>query len=310
MKSALCIRRIPVYVPSAFLLAVAFLSGCSEPRQTDPVDTSATEVPGLSATAYARGRVDIEGGLIRLAASNDGLIRSVHVEEGDRVKAGQLLAVMDDREARLGLATSTASLAEARALAHATQTRLNAAIREGERLRQLESADAAPRREVDQAYDLIAQLRAELATAEAAIVTAESRVKADEYRVELRSIRAPLDGRILKRTARPGDGVSTLNVTPLFVFAPDTPRIVRADLNELFVDRVKVGQNAEVIIDHASENPRAIPASVLRVGEVFGLSTPTGEPGERIDQRVVECVLSISDQTLRLGQRVLVRFIP
>jgi HlyD family secretion protein len=311
MKSASSLRQLCRLLPGLFLLAAtALLSGCSEPAQPQPASPTPNAGAGAAGFAYARGRVDIEGGLIRLAASNDGLIRSVHVEEGDRVRAGQVLAVIDDREARLALAISTASLAEARATAQAAQTRLDAALREAARLRPLATAEAAPRREADQADDLVAQLRAEFATAQAAIVTAEARVGADEYQVDQRSIRAPLDGRIVKRTARPGDGVSTLNVTPLFVFAPDTPRIIRADLDERFVDRVKIGQTAEVIIDNTSETLRTLPARVLRVGEVFGLGTPTGEPGERVDQRVVECVLSIDDQTVRLGQRVLVKFAP
>jgi HlyD family secretion protein len=282
--------------------ATAFLSGCSDNAHAQETATPAAQ------TAYARGRVDIEGGLISLASSNDGLIQSVQVEEGDRVQAGQVLAVIDDRQARLALAISNASLAEARAAVETIRVRLAAATREAGRLQPLAAVQATPRREADQARDLAEQLQAELAAAQAAVVTAEARVRADEYQVNQRSIRAPLDGRIVKRTVRPGDGVSTLNVTPLFVFAPDMPRIVRADLDERFVDRVKVGQAAEVVIDN--DGTRTISARILRVGDVFGVKTPTGEPGERLDLRVVECVLSIEDQTVRLGQRVLVKIIP
>jgi HlyD family secretion protein len=296
--------RLPTVLGAGLLLigAIGFLSVCSETAQAAPPSEKTSRL------AYARGRVDIEGGLIRLASSNDGLIRSVHVEEGDRVRAGQVLAVIDDRQARLALAVSTGSLAEARAAVQTLQVRLAAAAREADRVRPLAAAEATPRREADQAADLVAQLQAELNAAQAAVVTAEARVKADEYQVDQRSIRAPLDGRIVRRTARPGDGVSTLNVTPLFVFAPDTPRIVRADLDERFVDQVKVGQAAEVVIEN--DGARTLPARVLRIGEVFGIKTPTGEPGERVDLRVVECVLSIEDQTVRLGQRVIVRIQP
>jgi hypothetical protein len=50
--------------------------------------------------------------------------------------------------------------------------------------------------------------------------------------------------------------------------------------------------------------------SLLRLGEVFEVKTPSGEPGERVDLRVIECVVSLDDQTLRIGQRVLVRIKP
>lgn len=288
------------------LSAVGLLSSCSEagPSGSPPASAIGPD------RAFARGRIDIEGGLIRLAGSKDGLIRVVQVEEGDQVQAGQVLAVIDDLQARLALAIDLAALGEARATVRQLQIRLAAAVREAERLRPLAVAEAAPRREADQAVELAEQIEAELSVAQAAVVTAESRVKASEYQVDLHTIRAPLNGRIVKRTARPGDGVSTLNVTPLFVFAPDTPRIVRADLDERFVDRVKVGQAADIVIDGGTDTPRTLPARVLRVGEIFGLNTPTGDPGERVDLRVVECVLSIEDQTVRLGQRVLVRIVP
>lgn len=303
MKNSTRQRRLAALISALALIgATAFLSGCSDNAQAQPTASPTAQ------TAYARGRVDIEGGLIRLASSNDGLIQSVHVEEGDRVQAGQLLAVIDDRQPRLALAIAAASLAEARATAETLRVRLAAATREAARLQPLADSQAAPRRDADQAKDLAEQLQAELAAAQAAVVTAEARVKADEYQVNQRSIRAPLAGRIVKRTVRPGDGVSTLNVTPLFVFAPDMPRIVRADLDERFVDRVKAGQAAEVVIDN--DGTRTISARILRVGDVFGVKTPTGEPGERLDLRVVECVLSIEDQTVRLGQRVLVKIIP
>jgi RND family efflux transporter MFP subunit len=281
------------------------LAGCDKP-DADP--EKATAPAPDTVVAHARGRVDIEGGLIRLAGSNDGLVQSVHVEEGERVHAGQLLAVIDDRPARLALAIGVAAEAEARAALEPLRVRLAAAGREAARLGALRASDSAPAVEIDQASDLAAQLHAELRTAEAALATATARLRADEHELERRSIRAPLDGRIVKRTARPGDGVSTLNVTPLFLFAPDSPRIVRADLDERFVDRVQPGMVAEIVID--TDTPRTVPGRVLRVGEVFGAKTPTGEPGERVDLRVVECVIALEDQTLRLGQRVLVRILP
>jgi len=303
MKHSASPRLLAALISAFALIGATFLlSGCSDSAQAQATATPASQ------TAYARGRVDIEGGLIRLAGSTDGLIQSVHVEEGDLVQAGQVLAVIDDRQPRLALAVSTASLGETRAAVETLRVRLAAATREADRVRPLAAAEATPRREAEQAADLVAQLQAELAAAQAAVVTAEARVKADEYQVDQRSIRAPLDGRIVKRTARPGDGVSTLNVTPLFVFAPNMPRIVRADLDERFVDRVKVGQAAEVVIDN--DGTRTVSARILRVSDVFGVKTPTGEPGERLDLRVVECVLSIEDQTVRLGQRVLVKIIP
>jgi HlyD family secretion protein len=285
------------------LLVAAALSGCS---RDEPI-TPETAQPTPPALVYAKGRIDIEGGLIRLAASREGLVKSVAVEEGQRVRAGDILAAIDDQSARLASAVAAAELAQTRASLPSLRVRLTAADREAARIASL-PADAAAPADLDAARDQAALLRAEIAAAEAAVTTAEARLRASDYEVEQRLVRAPLDGWIVKRHARPGDGVSTLNVTPLFLFAPDSPRIVRADLDERFVEKVRADLSAEVVIE--ADESRVIPGKILRVGQVFGTKTPTGEPGERIDQRVVECVVSVEDQSLRIGQRVLVRLQP
>ncbi len=284
--------------PFVALALALLLCGC---RSEAPVPPSgAVEAPAADAVvAYARGRVDIEGGLIRLAASVDGLVLSVHVEEGGRVRAGRLLAVIDDRAARLALGLSAASVSEARAAAAMARSRLAAAEREAARQDTLSRVEAAARSAQEAARDLVDQIRAEVAQAEAGIATAEARRRVDEFEVDQRSIRAPLDGAIVKRTARPGDGVSTLNMTPLFLSAPDAPRIVRADLDERFVDAVRPGMAAEIVIEN--DRPRSVAGRVLRVGAVFGAAQIPAEPGGRVDLRAVECVLEITDQDLRIG---------
>lgn len=289
----------------AVLFFSAALTSCAE---KPPAPTPASIASPPTGLVYAKGRIDIEGGLIRLAASRDGLVKEVAVEEGQRVRKGDILAFIDDQPARLALAVAQAELAQTSAALPALQVRLTAAERESARLEPLLVSEAAARADVDLARDQTALLRAELAAAESAVVTAAARLRAGKYEIEQRIVRAPLDGWIVKRQARPGDGVSTLNVTPLFVFAPDAPRIVRADLDEHFVEKVRAGQNAEVVLE--ADETRVIPGKILRVGQVFGVKTPTGEPGERLDQRVVECVVSVEDQTLRIGQRVLVRIKP
>jgi multidrug resistance efflux pump len=189
-------------------------------------------------------------------------------------------------------------------------TRLAAAEREASRVGPQVADGALPSSEADTAGDRVNELRAELEAARAAVLTATARVAADEFEIAQHSVRAPLDGRIVRRSARPGDGVSTLNVTPLFLFAPDGPRIVRADLDERFVERVRPGQRVEIVIENEDTAPRVLGGQVLRVGEVFGERSNLPEPGERVDVRAVECVFSLDDQTLRIGQRVMARVLP
>lgn len=288
----------------AALSAAAFFSyDLSGNTAATTADTHSEDIPPYA--AIAKGRVDIEGGIIHLAASRDGIIKQVFVEEGERVSKGQLLALLDDRQPRLSLDLAQREVEQAQAALPALQLRLKTAQREVKRLEPLMENQNASKQELDQARDQVALLHAEIKAARAAIAVNISRSKIAEYEVEQHAIRAPLDGTIVRRQARPGDGVSTLNVTPLFLFAPDAPPIVRADLEERFIDGVKPGMKAEIVPE--ADESKVFPAEVLRVGKVFGARQPSDDPAEKVDLRVVECVLSLTDQSLLIGQRVLVK---
>ncbi len=276
-----------------------FLSGCEKP--TSPPLASNT----IRYIAYAKGKVDIEGGLIKLASSNDGIITEVNAEEGDMVKKGTVLAIVDDREPKLRLAIAEAEIAETRALLPALELKQQSAARDLARFTRLLEKDAASQTQWEAASDLDAQLAAEKTQIEARIRLAEARRDSEVHAVDQRKIRAPLDGRVIKRQARLGDGVSTQTVTSLFLFEPDSPRIIRAELDERYVDLVKPEATAEVLLE--ADESKVFTGKVLRVGQVFGTQQLSGDPNEKADQRVVECVIAMNDQSLRIGQRVLVR---
>lgn len=259
--------------------------------------------------AIAKGQVDLEDGIIRLAASRDGLIREVHVNEGDFVKRGQVLLAIDDQQARLQLEQAQGELEERRAALGPLNARLAVAQREVARVTPLAKTESVSRQELDKAEGEVAVLRSEVMAAQAGVVSAESRVKVAAYEVEQRLVRAPRDGQIVRRQAKPGDGISTLNVTSLFLFAPESPRIVRADLEERFVPAVAPGMSA--LISPQGDENRIVRGKVLRIGRVFGKrSVATDDPADKQDVRTVECVLSVEDQDFLIGQRVLVRVLP
>ena len=283
----------------ALILLTCFCSGCSKSIKPKPVPTTARYV------AYAKGKVDIEGGLIKLAGSKEGLITAVNAEEGDIVKKGDVLAVVDDREPKLLLAVAQAELAESHTLLPAVELKKRSTERNLVRLSRLLEKDAVSRAEWEQADDQSALITVEKTQIEARIRLAEARRDSALHEVDQRQIRAPLDGRIIKRHARLGDGVSIQTVTSLFLFEPTSPRIIRAELDERYVDQVQPGDPAEVILE--IDESKVFIGKILRVGQVFGNQQLSGDPNEKADQRVVECVIAINEQSLRIGQRVLVR---
>jgi HlyD family secretion protein len=298
------------YVVGSFLglLAVVAVSmSVAQPRREQKPPDPQQKSTGVVSEwiAIARGKIDIEGGLIRLAAGREGIIRQVLVEEGDRVKKNQILAMLDDSQSRLSLSVAENEERQAQAALTVWEIRLHAAKRESARVELLLQSSAVAVQEVDDKRDQVRLMGAELVSATSALAVAKSRRLVSQYEVSQRLIRAPLDGRIVKRQAKVGDGISTSNVTSLFQFAPDTAQIVRADLEERHLRLVKPNMEAEITLE--ADETQKFKGKVLRIGRVLGVRSGTDDSTEKADVRVVECVLSIEDQALLIGQRVLVR---
>ncbi|MCE2913955.1 MAG: efflux RND transporter periplasmic adaptor subunit [Rubrivivax sp.] len=282
------------------VLSAALLGGCTD----EPETASAPTAPSAFA-ASAKGRIDVEGGLVRLAAQREGVIERVLVEEGDRVVRGQLLAVVSDAPSQRSLDVARAETDQARSQLPPLSLRLGSAERELKRLQPM-AGDSVSEQELDVARDQVALLQAELAAAQAAVRLSERREQVALEEIEQRRVRAPMAGTIVRRSARPGDGVSIATVTPLFLFAPDAPFIVRADVEERWLQQLRIGQAAQVELE--SEEGKSIPAKILRIAPVVGQRPAGDDPAERQDVRVAEVVLGLEVDSLRIGQRVIVRF--
>ncbi len=257
--------------------------------------------------AIANGRVDIEGGLIQIAARRGGVVREVYVQEGDVVTAGQILARQEDDEPRLALQTATADLAAAEAQLRLIQVDIRTAQREYDRLEQLVATNFVAGQRLDQARDAIASAQARLASQQAAVQTARARRDQAAFNVELTVIRSPANGRIVRRYANPGAGASTLNVSNMFDLEPDAPRIARAEIVESDIPNVTTGQAVEITPE--GDPSTVYVGSVLRRAAVFGArKLASDDPSQRSDERVVEVVVTAGDAPLLIGQRVLVKF--
>lgn len=294
--------RLPCFAACA-LAATLSLAACS--KGTAPATTAAAS----PYAAVARGRVDIEGGLLALNMPREGVLARVAVHEGDAVKQGQLLAALDTRPAQLAVDSAQAQLEQAQAQRKLLAVKQAAAKLRAQRLAAAAAAGAGDGQSADDAREASAQLDAEQAADQAAIDMAAQKLAEAKYELAQRSLRAPFDATVVRVTAQPGASVSTAET--LFTLLPDKPRIVRAELNESFVGAVHPGMRAEVVANDDAENGKWS-AHVLRIGQVYGPATLENDPQTRANARTVECVLAFDqpEQQLRIGQRVIVRFMP
>jgi len=294
-------------LPLTLLAAALLLAGCSQDEAPAPTSNSSA----AAYSAVARGRVDIEGGLLKLTMPSEGVVAQVDAHEGEHVHKGQLLAQLDLQPAKLALDSALAEQQQATAQIGALEERAKSSSLRASRLEQAAKAGAGDVQTADDARQAAQQAQVELNNARAAAAIASQKVAGSRYQLELRSLRAPADGQIVQRMVQPGASISPA-AGPIFVILPDAPRIVRAELNESFVGVVHEGMAAEVDDDSGS-GMAPLKAHVLRIGNVFGASTLEDDPQVRANTRSVECVLTFDQPTstpLRIGQRVLVKFAP
>lgn len=257
--------------------------------------------------AFGRGRIDVDGGIVKLSASKDGVVKDVLVEEGQKVKKGQVLCRMDDIKERLDMTFAKSEYELTVKRLGPLKIALEAGEREQERYRKLLQYGVISDQKWDSSTDTVKRIGEEIKVAEAQSQVALAKLKQAEYDVELKTIRSPANGKILRCDSRPGYGISTLNVTVLFLFVPDEPYIARIEIEEKFIKDIKVGTDAEIIPD--SDESKCYRGKVIKIGSYLGPKRQfLDDPQEKNDVRTAECILSVDEKNLILGQRILVKF--
>lgn len=293
-------------LPALLLLGLALgAAGC---QRGDTQAKAAALTPAAAPySAIADGKADVEGGIIQVAARAPGVVSAVYVEEGDAVKKGQVLARQEEDAPKLAVQTAEATLAQAKAATALTDTQMSAAQREVTRLKPLAASRFVSSQSVDQAGDQVRNAGATLVAEHAAVEVAQTQLAQAKFALEQTIIRAPIDGKIVRRYANPGVGASTLNVTAMFDLEPATRRIVRAEVSESAQPFVAVGQKVQLVAE--ADQSKSYPGQVLRIAPVFGQrKLQSDDPSQRTDDRVVEVVVSADGAPFLIGQRVLVKF--
>jgi membrane fusion protein (multidrug efflux system) len=176
----------------------------------------------------------------------NGLIRSIHFEEGRRVKKGDLLVTIDNSELQ-------AQLAQSKSRHDLAKLNLNRA----ENLRQTQSNTAA---DVDRA-------RSEFAAAEADIELLKVRLARTE-------VRAPFDGVVEARTLSPGDYINTQSIITTI---NDLSRLkVEFQVPERYIGKVRQGTKFTVKSTTAGEGAAA-DGEVYFVNSVIDRNTRSSE---------------------------------
>ncbi len=196
----------------------------------------------------------------QLSTKASGVMRSIKVREGDRVKAGQLLCVLDAANASLRSEAAAADHAQAVAA-------LEDAKRDLDRVEQLADAGALPEQTMDKAQLAmrVAELRAEAA---AVGVRMARKSLADA------TLRAPFDGVISKVLSEEGQYVTVMPPSPVFTLVDTSALELRVHIPERKIAQISVGMPVQVELPAVGETRNA---KVDRMAEVIDPATRSAE---------------------------------
>ncbi len=184
-----------------------------------------------------------------------GKVVEVNVEEGMAIKAGQVLARLDDTTAKAHLAVAEAELEAARGNLEETRVRLQEARVELERTRKLAAEGIMNQADLVSAEATYDALAARLAAAERQVTVAEALVALRRTDLEDTTIRAPFSGVAVSKDAQPGEMISPVSAgggftrTGICTIVDMQSLEIEVDVNESDIGRISPGQPVEATLD-------------------------------------------------------------
>ncbi|MCC6413417.1 MAG: efflux RND transporter periplasmic adaptor subunit [Saprospiraceae bacterium] len=278
---------------------------------TDSLRTRATvtEVLGIAV-------VEPSERIINLSAEKSGYIREVKARIGDKVKKGQLLLTLDAEienaqltQANSKLGTQNQAIEAALQNLKLLQVKLDKARADLSRDEALFKGNALTQQQLDNTRALIPDLEQQIKVQETLVKQEEGRareLRADvvyyQTLAEQKTVRAPMDGQILSIDARVGQFLDSQ--TGFAEFAPVGPIMAITEIDEMFADRIRLGQQAYIRPQGSSEilarGKVVLMSPYLRKKSLFADSA-----GDPEDRRVREVRVQLDDpEGLLIGSRV------
>jgi len=247
-------RFVPalVLIVLAVLLGAFFLSSRSAEVELavakNPVQGKGEVVLNASGYVTPRRRSTV-------AAKITGRVQDLLVEEGMQVAEGQVLARIDDADARKLLDSARAEYDVGRASIAELEVNYADAKRTLRRIERLKSEAVSSQQDLDSAQAAADALKARLALAGAQVRSAAARLEVARQDVENCTIRAPFSGIAVSKDAQVGEMVSPISAgggftrTGIATIVDMESLEIEVDVNEAYIAKVSIGQAVEATLD-------------------------------------------------------------
>ena len=309
--------------------AAVILPRSSEQPKTDSAAAAVNPEP---TQVGCRGSIEPEDGVLKVAApslsSGKAVIATLQIKEGDPVKAGQVIAILDGRSslektlhqaeadievaqkklAKVKAGTKTADIDAQKVEIARSESEYAFAQSEYQRYERLRATENVTASDLDQKRQAVERAKLaldaqrerlkslqDIPKEDVDLVTAElnaAMAKADYARnqIDRTAVRSPFDGTVLRIIAHPGEEVEADGILEL---AKINSMYVIAEVYETDIGRVRVGQKAIISADIL---PEKLQGTVTQIGnEVTRSQILPSEVAAFADSRVVKVKIKLEN---------------
>jgi RND family efflux transporter MFP subunit len=220
------------------------------PITTAVAQAVASDAPGASA---GPSLLDASGYIVArrratVSSKITGKVVKIMLEEGQRVEAGQIIALLDDANWRAALVQSKAQLQQAEANVDSAQTAFEDAKPIFERAEKQKTAAVISAQSFDESHAQFNVAHNNLLIAQRGVEAARAGVEVAQRSLEDTVIRAPFAGIVTEKAAQPGEMVSPISAgggftrTGIGTIVDMDSLEVEVDVSENFINRVQPAQ--------------------------------------------------------------------
>jgi RND family efflux transporter MFP subunit len=224
-------------------------------------ETPAVEVAPAHAEAEAREVLLNASGYVTprrratIAAKITGRVTEMIADEGLHVREGEVLATLDDSDARVRLNSARADRDATAAALKDLQVQLENADRELRRTQALEKQGVSSPQALDLARTAADSLRAKITLTEVQTQAAEERIRVAQQDLDNCTIRSPFNGIVVSKDAQVGEIVSPMSAgggftrTGIATVVDMKSLEVEVDVNESYIARVTEAMPVTAVLD-------------------------------------------------------------
>ena len=180
---------------------------------------------------------------VDVGAQVSGQLKKIHVEIGDVVKAGDLLAEIDPRVYQAQVRANQARLRTLQAQLVEQEAQILLADQQHQRNQQLIESKAVSQEALEQSQTALKVAQARAESLQAQIEEAQSALEVSETNLSYTTVFAPIDGTVVSQEAREGQTLNASQSAPVIMQLADLDVMtVRAQIAEADVSRIRSGQ--------------------------------------------------------------------